>query len=182
MLDETYTYDRNGNTDKIGDAVAGRTMTYDGLDRLRTVAAPNMWGSAAYEYDALDNVVKTSISGGANARTLTHNIDATTNRLTSIVGGPAAFNFGFAYDAQGNITQRGTQAYVFDQGNRLTTATGRASYAYDGLGHRLSTVGTDGVNTVQIYTQGGKLLYSGPPGGGGTKYIYLNNHVIAEVK
>ena len=64
----------------------------------------------------------------------------------------------------------------------MTAADGRATYAYNGLGHRFSTVGTDGVNVIQIYTQAGKLLYSGPSGGGGTKYIHLNNHVIAEVK
>lgn len=182
VLDETYTYDRNGNTGKIDDAIAARTMTYDGLDRLRTVAAPNLWGTATYKYDALDNLVSSTISAGANVATLVHHFDATTNRLTSMTGGPAAFNFGFQYDAQGNITRRGTQTYVFDLGNRLSSATNRASYAYDGLGHRISTVGTDGVNTVQVYTQAGKLLYSGPPGSGGTKYVYLNNHVIAEVK
>jgi YD repeat-containing protein len=82
--------------------------------------------------------------GGANARTLTHNINTTSNRLTSITGGPAAFNFAYGYDAQGNITRRGTQSYTFDQGNRMTAAAGRASYAYDGLGRRFSTVGTDG--------------------------------------
>jgi len=43
-------------------------------------------------------------------------------------------------------------------------------------------VDAGGINTIQIYTQDGKLLYSGPPAGGGTKYVYLNNHVIAEVK
>jgi YD repeat-containing protein len=186
VLDEKYAYDANGNVTQIDDNlpqhVATRTMGYDGLDRLRTVAAPGLWGTATYGYDALDNLVSSAISGGANARTLTHNINTTSNRLTSITGGPAAFNFAYGYDAQGNITRRGTQSYTFDQGNRMTAAAGRASYAYDGLGRRFSTVGTDGVNTIQIYTQDGKLLYSGPPGGGGTKYIYLHKHVIAEVK
>lgn len=64
----------------------------------------------------------------------------------------------------------------------MTAADSRATYAYDGLGHRFSTVGTDGVSTIQLYTQDGKLLYSGPSGGSGTKYINLNNHVIGEVK
>ena len=64
----------------------------------------------------------------------------------------------------------------------MTAADGRATYAYDGLGHRFSTVGTNGVNTIQLYIEDGKLLYSGPSGGSGTKYIHLNNYVIAEVK
>lgn len=185
VLDETYTYDANGNTQQIDDQLQGtatRTMEYDGLDRLRVVTAPNLWGTASYGYDALDNLVSTVVSAGVNSRTLIHNINSTTNRLDSISGGPAAFNFSFGYDGQGNIIQRGAQTYRFDQGNRMTAAVGRATYAYDGLGHRISTVGTNQVNTIQIYTQGGKLLYSGPSGGGGTKYIYLNNHAIAEVK
>jgi hypothetical protein len=185
VLDETYGYDANGNVTKIVDETGGlasRTMAYDNLDRLSTVSAPSLWGTATYGYDAIDNLVSSAISGGANVRTLAHKIDPITNRLGSTSGGPANFNFAYGYDDQGNVIQRGNQTYRFDQGNRLSAAVGRATYAYDGLGHRFSTVGTDGVNIIQLYTQAGKLLYSGPPGGGGTKYIYLNNHVIAEVK
>ena len=185
VLDESYTYDANANVEKIVDEfqhTATRDMAYDALDRLWTVSAPKLWGTATYGYDAIDNLVSAAISAGPNVRTLTSNIDSTTNRLKETTGGPAAFNFTYGYDDQGNVTSRGTQTYRFDQGNRMTAAVGRATYAYDGLGHRFSTVGADGVNTLQIYTQDGKLLYSGPPAGGGSKYIYLNNHVIAEVK
>jgi RHS repeat-associated protein len=105
----------------------------------------------------------------------------TTNRLTSISGGPPGYNFNYSYDTQGNIIQRGAQGYVFDQGNRMKSATGKATYIYDGLGHRVSVVGTDSVNRVQVYSQEGQLLYAGPTGGTGTKYIYLRQHVIAEV-
>jgi RHS repeat-associated protein len=45
-------------------------------------------------------------------------------------------------------------------------------------------VGTDGVNRVQVYSQGGQLLYANVTGSAlanGTKYVYLHNHVIAEV-
>jgi hypothetical protein len=50
------------------------------------------------------------------------------------------------------------------------------------LGRRVSVVGTDGVNRIQVYSQAGQLLYVAPSGGSGTKYIYLHNHQIAEVK
>lgn len=186
VLDEQYSYDENGNTMKIEDLTLGpatRTMeVYDGLDRLKGVQAPMLWGTATYAYDALDNLVSSAISGGANARTLTHTINPATNRLDSISGSTTPFNFAYGYDAQGNITSRGTQTYTFDQANRMKAASARATYAYDGLGRRVSSIGTDGVNTIQIYTQDGKLIYSGPPGSTGTKYVYLNNHVIAEVK
>ncbi len=42
-------------------------------------------------------------------------------------------------------------------------------------------VGTDGVTRVQVYAQDGKLLYIAPSGGTPTKYVYMRNHVLAEV-
>ncbi|MES2153481.1 MAG: hypothetical protein V4508_27190 [Pseudomonadota bacterium] len=121
VLNDQYSFDANANVAGIADLLAAntssRTMGYDNLDRLTTVSAPNMWGSATYGYDALDNLVSSTLTAGGTARTLTHTINATTNRIDSTSGGPAAFNFGYTYDSQGNITQRGAQAYVFDQGN-----------------------------------------------------------------
>lgn len=46
VLDEQYDYDQNANVLKIediGQGAATRTMTYDGLNRLSTVAAPGLW-------------------------------------------------------------------------------------------------------------------------------------------
>jgi hypothetical protein len=185
VLDESYAYDKNSNVESIIDQlenVTTRGMGYDGLNRLKTTTAPNLWGTASYGYDALDNLVSTSITGGQNARSTLHNIDYTKNRLASITNGPASFNFAYEYDDQGNITKRGAQAYQFDLANRMKAATGRATYVYDGLGRRVSVVGTDGVNRIQVYSQAGQLLYVAPSGGAGTKYIYLHNHQIAEVK
>ncbi|MCS0588936.1 RHS repeat domain-containing protein [Massilia norwichensis] len=185
VLDESYTYDKNANVESIVDqlqSLATRSMTYDGLNRLKTTTASNLWGTATYGYDTLDNLTSTSISGGANSRSTIHNIDYTTNRLASITNGPAKFNFAYGYDAQGNITSRGAQSYTFDMANRMTAAAGRATYVYDGLGRRVSVVGTDGVNRIQVYSQGGQLLYVAPTSGTATKYIYLHNHQIAEVK
>lgn len=185
VLDESYAYDENANVASITDLLAtgtSRTMAYDGLDRLANVSAPNLWGGVTYGYDALDNLTTTSMSGGPNARATLHTINPSTNRLERIVNGPAAFTFAYEYDVQGNIVKRGTQVYRFDIANRMTQADGRATYVYDGLGRRTSVVGTDGVNRVQVYSQGGQLLYVAPTGGAGTKYIYLNNHQIAEVK
>ncbi len=185
VLSDFYSYDANSNVAGIEDraqTVTNRSMAYDGLDRLASVSAPNLWGNAAYTYDTLDNLTSSTITGGATARTLTMNYpDPATNRLMSTTSGPAAFNFSYAYDSQGNIIQRGGQTYVFDQGNRMTSAAGKGTYAYDGLGHRVSVVGIDGLNLVQVYSQGGQMLYAGPTGNIGTKYIYMHNHVLAEV-
>jgi hypothetical protein len=115
-------------------------------------------------------------------RSTIHTINLATNRLDLISNGPAAYTFDFLYDSQGNITKRGGQTYVFD---RMSSATGKATYGYDGLGHRFTVVGTDGVNRVQVYSQEGQLLYvrnTALPLATGTKYIYLHRHQIAEVK
>ena len=184
VLNDTYTYDQNGNVASITDlqlGVTSRSMGYDALDRLSAVSDPGLWGNATYSYDGLDNLTGATLTAGATARTTVHNFpDPATNRLMSI-SGPAGYSFSYAYDSQGNIIQRGVQAYLFDQGNRMKSATGKATYGYDGLGHRVSVVGTDSVNRVQVYSQGGQLLYAGPTGATGSKYIYLHNHVIAEV-
>jgi RHS repeat-associated protein len=184
VLNERYAYDQNANVASIADdlqKITNRDMVYDGLNRLTLVKAPQMWGSAGYTYDALDNLTSVVIEDGATARATTHTFDAATNRLTSIANGPPGYNFSYKYDAQGNITQRGSQAYVFDMGNRMKSATGKETYGYDGLGHRFTVVGADGVNKLQLYSQEGQLLYVAPTGQPGTKYVYLDRHVIAEV-
>ena len=184
VMNDIYTYDNNGNVQAIDDQFQGlntRSMGYDGLNRLTTVAAGNLWGNVVYGYDTLDNLVSTAAASGQNARYTVHSIDHAKNRLDSISNGPSRFNFTFGYDGHGNVVNRGGQVYSFDLGNRMNAAVGRATYVYDGLGRRVSIVGTDGVNRIQVYSQDGKLMYAAPSGGPGTKYIYLNRHQIAEV-
>jgi YD repeat-containing protein len=185
ILNDTYTYDEKANVVGITDRqedITSRVMGYDGLDRLKTVAAPRLWGNASYTYDAQDNLVTSSISAGANARSSTHTINRVTNRLDGLTSNNAAFSFAYDYDVQGNITRRGSRSFVFDIGNRMSSAGGLATYEYDGHGRRVSVVGNDGVNRIQVYSQAGQLLYSTAGTNSATKYIYLNNHVIAEVK
>jgi hypothetical protein len=122
--------------------------------------AARLWGDAWFTYDALDNLMASRSTVGGTASDLTHTIDPLTNRLKSIANSAGGgYNFAFDYDDQGNIKQRGGQGFVFDMGNRLTSATGKGTYVYDGLGHRVSVVGSDGVNRIQVYSQAGQLLY-----------------------
>jgi RHS repeat-associated protein len=189
IINDKYAFDANANVSGITDQlsnVSSRSMTYDGLDRLKSVAAPALWGNAAYGYDSLDNLTSTKLDIGGTKRTTIHNIDYTdsnhtgTYRLISTVGDPG-YNFVYEYDVQGNVKKRGAQPYVFDQANRMKSATGKATYRYDGLGRRISTVGTDGVNRIQVYAQNGPLLYSVPGTASPTKFVYLDTHVLAEV-
>jgi RHS repeat-associated protein len=183
VLNDLYSYDKNGNVVGIQDdqlSISTRNMIYDNLDRLSQASAPNMFGTANYAYDAIDNITGSSVTLGAFARSLTHYYDATTNRLASL-SGTAALSFTYGYDSQGNITQRGGQTYSFDIANRMKSAPGRATYSYDGWNRRVSVVGNDGLDRLQVYAQDGKILFAGPTTATKTKYVYLNNHVVAEV-
>lgn len=97
-------------------------MTYDSLDRLTQVDSSTQWGGASYTYDALDNLTGTYLVSGATARSTTHTYSTVTNRLTNIASGNAAYNLALTYDTRGNVTQRGSQAFVFDRGNRMSRA------------------------------------------------------------
>src|SRR5207247_133003 len=60
---------------------------------------------------------------------------------------------GYTVDANGNTTARGTDAFAYDQANRLTSATvagTTTAYAYDGDGNRASST-TGGSTTSYAY-------------------------------
>jgi YD repeat-containing protein len=184
VLNDLYSYDENGNVIGISDQqenISNRSMSYDDLDRLISANALKLWGMASYTYDALDNI-RTSAVGSRNS---THNYDLTgSNRLLSISSNGGTTNY--SYDVLGNITGRGAQGFVFDRGNRMSAATGKASYSYDGLGHRTRVIGTDGSRRLQLYSPAGQLLYATQNAIGGkpastTNYIYLHHGLIAEV-
>jgi hypothetical protein len=76
VIQDRYTYDANANVTAITDDLLGthRSMPlYDGLDRLRQANGP--WGAASFSYDALDNLVTSTVG----ARSLTHHYDASVN-------------------------------------------------------------------------------------------------------
>ena len=183
VINDSYTYDENGNVKSITDNQGGvttRTMLYNDVDALISVTAPGMWGTATYSNDALGNVRSSIITQGPTARTNLINYDPATNRVANISGVTY-----FQYDRQGNVKTRGADQYVFDMANRMTSATGKATYVYDGWGRRVGTTKTDNTKQVQVYTQGGLLVYATNQVGAGavteTRYGYLNGSQIAEL-
>ena len=176
MLHDAYTYDANGNVTGIVDGLPGgansRSMpVYDELDRLRQAQGP--WGNASFNYDALDNLVVSTVG----ARILTHRIDPTTNRLAELSGSQSLL---VGYDPNGNITQRGSQGFVFDIGNRLRSATDKAVYVYDGHGRRNVAYGGGSWVLQQAYTQDGKLRYTRRVPEGERRHVFLGDKLIAE--
>ena len=187
-LSDTYTYDANGNITGISDALAGattsRTMGYDGLDRLTSANALSLWGNGSYTYDALDNL-KISTIGSSS---ITRVYDQANNRLTTLQSN-AGTSTAITYDLQGNVNLRGSQAFTFDQANRLASTAGKALYRYDGTGRRVAVIAADGVTTLQIYSKAGQLLYGKVVSAAGssasdsaTRYVYLGQRLIAETK
>lgn len=179
VLRDVYTYDQNGNVTVIDDQqenLTDRALAYDNLDRLKT--ASGIWGSGSFTYDPLDNI-RTSTIG---SRSLTHNY-ASANRLTSLSGSQSV---AFSYDANGNITGKGSQTFTFDIGNRLTGSSAGGGYVYDGEGRRVAMEGNDGSVRRYVYSKEGQLLWGTISGGSfgtsNTAYVYLAGKQIAEVK
>jgi RHS repeat-associated protein len=178
VLNDVYTYDRNANVKRIEDqhtnGLHTRSMTYDGLDRLTGAEALNLWGQSTYAYDPLDNLRSSRVG----ARNCTHTINPTTFRLDALTGCTQAMSY--AYDTQGNVIQRGTQAFVFDRANRMSEAAGKATYRYDGWGRRTYISETSGAARYQVYSQDGQLLHEVDVASGkATNYAYLGTSLLA---
>lgn len=176
VINDLHSYDANGNVLSIRDQLGTdhRSMGYDGLDRLTT--ANGVWGLGSYAYDPLDNI-RSSVVG---ALSLTHSFNATTNRLSGLSGSQSV---AFGYDANGNVSARGSQGFVFDIGNRMRSATGKATYEYDGHGRRSWVVWADNSTELNAYTgvgPVGQLLFSSHSTKGQTRYMYLDGRLVAE--
>jgi len=186
VMNDTFIYDQNGNVTGITDNYSGlntRSMGYDALDRLTT--ANGVWGGGSYGYDGLDNL-RTSTVG---ARSLTHQFDPGTQRLTGLAGSQ---NVSFGYDVQGNITSRSAGSaslgFVFDIGNRMTRAenvpgVGTVQYTYDGNGRRAWAAYPEGRHRGFAYGLDGKLLIVGDTVNGRIAdwYIHLGDRQIGQI-
>jgi RHS repeat-associated protein len=185
VFDESYDYDANGNVAAISDGLPGargdRTMAYDALDRLARVDSP-MFGTATYAYDVLDNLTRTQI-GGTHART--HHLCYDQRwRLTNVktlgcASGPSIA--GLEYDAQGNLSKKNAQAYVFDHGNRLRDAVGLETYRYDAHGRRVLATSTKGLGHIHSqYDVAGRLMWQQDGRDGlGKAHLHLGGRLVA---
>jgi RHS repeat-associated protein len=81
----------------------------------------------------------------------------------------------YAYDANGNMTKRGTQTLGWDVENRLLTVSGGASFVYDGDGNRIKKT-EGGITTLYINR------YYEKTGTEVTTSYYLGSKLIAQRK
>lgn len=167
-----YSYDAIGRLISISQGSSSVGFAYDDDERRVSTTLPN-GVVMSYSYDASSKVTGITYSAaGAVLGNLTYTHDQAGRRVA--VGGsfartgmPAALanasyndsnqltQFGPAaltYDANGNLTNDGTNSYSWNARNQLVSITGAvtASFEYDPFGRRISkTVG--GVSTSYLY-------------------------------
>lgn len=187
VLDFQYGYDGNANVETVTDHAQGglesKTLGYDALNRLTSATSPLWGGSATMTYDALDNLRSMQVGSRSYAYTL----DTARNRISQVVSnvGPT---LNLSYNNQGNLTAKGSQAFVFDLANRMTAATtpagsGGESYVYDGHGRRVSVQKNgETAKRYAVYTLDGKLRHELSTTGAPTHYFYLGDSLVSRLE
>ena len=179
VVDYAYQYyDANGKnnnrirqiTDNLETAYS-TTYTYDDYNRL-TNATANAF-SRNYQYDEWGNIKNFS------GLTLNYQTNAsgapTTNRINT-----DSQNFGYTYDAAGNMTVGAGQSYSYDGANRLKTASnGTSSYGYDGDGKRVKK--TEGATTTYYVFSSklGQSVMEVTPSSVQRAYVYESGKLMA---
>jgi len=190
----------NGQLQCIQDTVqSGRSSTYV-YDPLHRLAQAVTAGSTAYPkwdlmwtYDQWGNRLNQAVQGDtASAQQFQQAgqlpppamqvaASTTTNRLIDT-------GTGYAYDANGNMTNDGVHTLVYDAANRIVTAanggTTLGTYAFDGNGLRVSKT-ANGISTVYVYS-GSQVIAEYDNGAGiGTpsrEYIYSGGARVAKLE
>jgi RHS repeat-associated protein len=133
----TYEYDASDAIAKIRNAAdedQTRSFGYDALQRLTTVSR-DAATYTSYGYDG--NTNRTSRGGktaGTAVPTLTYTIDPNSNRLQK------AGTVSVTHDAKGNILSNGIATFVYDEFNRVKSATSggvTSAYSANALGQRV---------------------------------------------
>jgi RHS repeat-associated protein len=135
---------------------------YDALNRLVVVLAPDRWGRAKYDYDALGNRSKMAVDQPTPGTT-TYSYDPDTNRLDSL----------------SSTTERfAPMTFTWDKAGRLASSSDGSTYRYDGHGRRVQKA-EPGQTTVYHYDIGGRIIAETSPAGAKLRdYIYLGNKLV----
>ena len=162
----------NGNLQTVSYLGGGlsytQTFGYDVLNRLTTSVESGGW-SQTNKYDRYGN--RAIDLGGGNQSLYFNNA----NQIT---------NFGYAYDAAGNVTNDGSQSFGYDAENKIKSVNGVGDvYRYDAGGNRVRKNFATGEKVRMVYS-GGQLLaeYDLTIGSLKKEYIYGPKGLIATVE
>ena len=164
-----------GNTN--GAYVDWDDVTVSAVEPANPVAT---WAQT-FGYDGFGNLLSETPTAGS-APHLSINVDTATNRVVAT---------GVQYDAAGNMIDDGTQAYTFDEANRLKTA-GNYFYTYSGLENKRVIAyngnGSTPSATINLYGPDGKRLgyyrffstngWSKTNSGSFQNFLYLGNKAL----
>ncbi len=183
ILNRVHRYDASDNLEAIQDLLNSantRTMTYDGLNRLRT--ANGVWGSGSVTYHPNNNIQSRAFGSDS----LNYFYNPTSNRLTSTTGSTA---LSFSYDVYGNTTSSGRSTfgdYVYDDASLLVSVrdadgTERIEYDHDGNRRTVLERNTDGSSTkYKAYSRSGDLMYEEDVQNNIAKdYVYVGSMLIS---
>ena len=138
-----------------------QSFAYDAVSRLSSLTN-NLGGGATthdltqtFAYNPASQIASVTRSNDAYAWQAHYNVDRTyvvdgLNRIMSAGG------LGFGYDARGNLTSSGSDAYSYTAENLLKTGPASATLAYDPLGRLYETVG--GGVTTRFHYDGTNLI------------------------
>lgn len=181
-VNSSYSYDGVGNLKSISDTTDSsfnRTISYDAINRLVSIAGP--WGAGNIAYDGYGNI--TSQTFGSWGINYSYN---SKNQLTNTSGSKAA---SYSYDTYGNIVTAGNASYTYDDAFNLVcydcNTSNPATYYYDGTGARISSVSTLTRHPRgEFQASNGNLLgyeQIGPGPSSFAEYIYLGGKRVAEL-
>jgi RHS repeat-associated protein len=178
----------NGQIQSITDNVDnGRSVafSYDNLARLTNAVTTGStgypkWG-LQWLYDVYGNRTQQNISSGCTGLTCPTNqvaVSTATNRITTS---------GYAYDANGNMTNDGVNTLTYDGENHLLTSSGTlgsGTYTYDGNGLRVKKVA--GSTTTVYAFSGSKVIAEyvngAAPGSPTREYVYAGGTMLAKIE
>ncbi|MBL4670812.1 MAG: RHS repeat protein [Arenicella sp.] len=187
----TRNYDASGNLLTLRDNLSSRlsrTMTYDGLNRIRSANGP--WGTSSVTYGLADDIATKRMGTGSN---LTYNYNTNNRKISSISGlqgisGSATFS----YDVYGNISRKsnssGGWSYTYDDASNLREIKDTANntlrqYDYSGLRQRVRSIKPDETRLHVVNQQGqivGEFVTIGDKPN--ITNVYLGNRLIAELE
>ena len=153
-----------------------RGYGYDALNRLTSASGP--WGEMGFTYDAAGNRL-TKTAGGMGE---TYSYLPGTNRLSGVYGeGGTDY---YQYDDAGNRTSGGGKLFEYDPEGRLERCYEEGAlageYTYNGLGQRVAKT-VEGVTTLFVYDQDGRLILETEAGaeGAGREYLHRGDNRLA---